>query len=207
MVMTFLDGRTFAGGQAALLRGSWEGEIFGVGLFEALVDAYPEHSDVLTACATMEWLNVHLCEDPGHDAGIHVSVGAAEKLGNAGAEFARTLRSFRSVAKVAIAVTPPVDLAYERLRTGAKTPELTTLADDLLAHENAVRDWLRSELHGSSDGGDQVFTYLARHGITRDEATTPRQRREEMGGDRQHLVLASFDDEAAADLAAETLRN
>jgi hypothetical protein len=41
MVMTFPDGRTFAGGQAALLRGSWEGEIFGVGLFEALVDAYP----------------------------------------------------------------------------------------------------------------------------------------------------------------------
>jgi hypothetical protein len=63
---------------------SWEGEIFGVGMFEALAGKYPGQ---LTACATMEWFNVHVCEEFGHGAGVHVSLEEAEKLGREGPWF------------------------------------------------------------------------------------------------------------------------
>jgi hypothetical protein len=33
---------------------SWEGETFGVGMFEAMAEIQPEHADAATACATME---------------------------------------------------------------------------------------------------------------------------------------------------------
>jgi hypothetical protein len=59
--MTFVEKHRFTGdrSEAALLRMSGEGELFGVGLFEALAESCPEHADELTACATMEWFNVH----------------------------------------------------------------------------------------------------------------------------------------------------
>ena len=96
---------------------------------------------------------------------------------------------------------------YIRLGRGARTPELHALADDLYEHENAMRDWFRSELNGTPDGGEKIFRYLERHGITRDEAVTPRRRREAVGGDTQRLVLAFFADEDAADRAAHALRS
>jgi hypothetical protein len=78
-----------------------------------------------------------------------------------------------------------------------KMVELKALGEDLFAHENAMRDWLKSELDGKSDGSERVFAYLERHGISREEAVTPRERREDVGGDKRHLVLAFFDSEAA----------
>lgn len=192
--------------EQALLKIAWEGEIFGVGLFEALTQKFPEHAGVLTACATMEWLNVHLCEDAGHDAGIHVSLEDVERLGREGEAFARHSGSFDTLAHLAITETAAVDPLYERLIKGGDTPGLAQLGEDLLAHENALRDYMRSELAGESDGGAEIFAYLERHGISNDEAITPRQRRQDMGGDTQHLVLASFADEAAADAATAALK-
>jgi uncharacterized membrane protein len=195
------EGRTERG----LLKLSWEGELFGVGLFETMAEMYPEHAEVLTACATMEWFNVHYCEPLGHAAGVHISLEEAEKLGREGEEVARH-ESFKHVAETAIVETIEADELYEHMGKHASSPELKALADDLYEHENALRDWLKSELDGSSDGGEKVFAYLERHGIGRDEAVTPRKRREDVGGDKQELVLAFFDSEDAADAAAAALR-
>lgn len=98
-------------------------------------------------------------------------------------------------------------MLYKLISKGARTPELKALGDDLQVHEPAIRDWFQSELDGKSNGGEPIFAYLERHGITRDEAVIPRKRREDMGGDKQQLVLAFFADEAAADQAAEALKN
>jgi hypothetical protein len=86
-------------------------------------------------------------------------------------------------------------------------PQPHALADDLYEHENAMRAWFQSELNGTPDGGEKIFDYLERHGITRDEAVTPRRRREDVGGDTQRLVLAFFADEDAADRAAHALKS
>jgi hypothetical protein len=61
-------------------------------------------------------------------------------------------------------------------------------------------------LDGKSDSGGKVFAYLERHGMSREEAVTPRKLREDLGGDTQELVLAFFDTEDAADEAATALR-
>jgi hypothetical protein len=39
-----------------------------------------------------------------------------------------------------------------QLAKGADPPELKAFADGLYDHENALRDWLKSELDGKSDG-------------------------------------------------------
>jgi hypothetical protein len=75
----------------------------------------------------------------------------------------------------------------------------------LLEPENAMRDWMQSESDGKPDGGEKIFAYLERHGITRDEAVNPRKRREDLGGDRQRLVLAFFANDDGADEAAKAL--
>ncbi|MGW2559798.1 hypothetical protein ACWCXB_11225 [Streptomyces sp. NPDC001514] len=207
--MTFVEKHRFAGGRTErdLMKISWEGELFGVGLFETLADMYPDHARLFTACATMEWFNVHYCEPFGHDAGVHVTLEQAEKLGREGAALARGLHSFKSVAKVAVEETREADPLYMQMGKGAHTPELKALAEDLLEHENAMRDWLKSELDGMSDGGAKIFAYLERHGISREEAVTPRKLREDVGGDKQQLVLAFFPDEDAADRAANALKS
>ena len=76
-----------------------------------------------------------------------------------------------------------------------------------MLHEPALRDWLKSELDGKSNGAEQVFAYLERHGISREEAVVPRKDRENFGGDRQLLVLAFFPNEEVADGAAMVMRN
>jgi hypothetical protein len=88
-LMTFVEKPRFGGGRTEQVKMSWEGEIFGVGLFEALAEMYPEHADEATACARMEWFNIHRCEDFGHHGGVHVSLEQAEKLGREGADLAR----------------------------------------------------------------------------------------------------------------------
>jgi hypothetical protein len=157
--VTFVEKHRFGGGhtEEALLKMSWEGELFGVGLFEALTDMYPEHAELLTACATMEWFNVHYCEPFGHDAGVHISLEQAEKLGREGAGFAGRHRTFKSVAKLTIEETKETDALYKRLAKGARTPELKALGDDLYAHENAMRDWFQSELDGKPDSAGRPF--------------------------------------------------
>jgi uncharacterized membrane protein len=206
--MTFVEKHRLSGhhGEQALLKMSWEGELFGVGMFEAMADRYPEHADVCTAIATMEWFNIHYIEPLGHDAGVHVSLEDAEKLGREGAALVRDA-SFKHVAKLTIDETPAADAMYKDLGKHAHSPELKSLADDYVEHENALRDWLRSVLDGKSDGGEKVFAYLERHGVSREEAVTPRKNREDMGGETQELVLAFFDTEDAADAAAKALRD
>jgi hypothetical protein len=140
----------------------------------------------------MEWFNIHRLEDFGHAAGVYVTLEDAEKLGNEGAKLVRK-HSFEHVAKLTIAETPEADKMYEHLSKGAGTPELTAFAADLVAHENALRDWIKSELDGKSDGAEKVFAYLERNGISRQDAVTPRKVREGYGGDQQQLVLAFFD--------------
>ncbi|MEU1185895.1 hypothetical protein ABZ464_51460 [Streptomyces sp. NPDC005820] len=206
--MTFMEKHRFAGShtEKSILKLSWEGEFFGVGLFEELARMYPEHADEMTACATMEWFNTHYCEPFTHDAGMHVTVERAEKLGREGVALARHYRTFEGIAKATIEETKEVDPLFKQLSKGAGTPELKALGDDLLDHENAMRDWMRSELDGKSDGAAKVFEYLERHGITREDAITPREDREDSAGDQQQLVLAFFDSEDEADHAAEALK-
>lgn len=206
--MTFVEKHRFAGGRTeqVLLKMAWEGEIFGVGMFEALAEIYPEHAEQFTACATMEWFNVHYCEPFGHDAGIHVSLEDAEKLGREGAAMARHAHSFKVMAKLTIVETKEADELYKQLAKGAGTPELKALGEDLYAHENSLRDWMQSELDGKSDGGEKIFAYLERHGITREQAVTPRKDREDAGGETQQLMLAFFASEDAADEAAKALK-
>jgi hypothetical protein len=184
----------------------WEGEIFGVGMLETMAEMYPEHADEATACATMEWFNIGRCEEFGHDAGVDVSLKDAEKLGQEGARLTRK-HSFETLAKLTIAETPAADKMYLELAKGAGTPELKAFAEDLYDHENALRDWLKSELDGKSDGAEKVFAYLERQGISREEAVVPRKDREGYGGDSQQLVLAFFGSEDAADEAAKTFRD
>jgi hypothetical protein len=175
-------------------------------MFEAMAELYPEHADVRTACATMEWCKIHYIEPLGHEAGVHVSLEEAEKLGQEGAAFVRHA-SFKHVAKVTIDEIPAADALYKDLGKHPHSPELKALADDFYEHENALRDWLKSELDGKSDGGEKVFAYLERHGMSREEAVTPRKTREDLGGDTRKLVLAFFDTEDAADQAATALTN
>jgi hypothetical protein len=207
-VVTFVEKHRFGDGRGekAWLKMSWEGEIFGVGMMEAMAEMYPEHADEATASATMEWFNIHVLEDFGHQAGVHVSLEDAEKLGREGAQLARR-HSFKTVAKLTAEETPAADKMYKELAKGARTPELKAFAEGLVDHENALRDWLKSEVDGKPDGAEKVFAYLERNGITRQEAVTPRKDRESHGGDTQQLVLAFFASEDAADQAANALRN
>jgi uncharacterized membrane protein len=175
-------------------------------MFEAMAEIQPERADEAMACATMEWFNIHRLEDFGHAAGVHVSLEQDEKLGREGAKLVRK-HSFEKVAKLTIAETPEADRMYEHLSKGADTPELKAFAAHLVDLENALRDWIKSELDGKSDGAEKVFAYLERNGITREVAVIPRKVREESGGDKQELVLAFFDTEDAADQAADALKN
>ncbi len=158
-----------------------------------------------TACVTTEWINIHDCEPLGHNSGVHIALEEAERLGREGEAFARHL-SFKHLAKVTSIETAEADELYKHMGKHTDSPELKTLADDLYDHENALRDWMKSELDGNSDGGEKIFAWLERHGVSRKDAVTPRKLREDVGGDKQELVLAFFDTEAAADAAAETLR-
>jgi uncharacterized membrane protein len=206
--MTFVEKHRLTGGRTEqeFLKISWEGEIYGVGMFEEMAKKYPEHADKATAVATMEWLNVHLAEDFGHGAGLSVSLKQAEKLGREGTEMVRK-HSFEHVAKECMKETPAADKLYEEMGKHTRNPELKAFADDLMVHEPALRDWLKSELDGHSDGAEKVFAYLERHGISRKEAVIPRKDKEDHGGDTQHLVLAFFPSEDLADEAAMVLKN
>lgn len=206
--MTFIEKHRLTGGKTEqdMLKITWEGEISGTGMFEALAEKYPEYAEKATAVATMEWLNAHLSEDFGHDAGLTVSLEQAEKLGREGAEMV-TKHSFEHLVHLIMTETPVADKMYAEMGKHARSPELKAFADDLMVHEPALRDWLKSELDGNSDGAERVFSYLERHGISREEAVTPRKDREGFGGDRQLLVLAFFPTEEVADGAAMVLRN
>jgi hypothetical protein len=46
-------GSAAVGTERDILKIAWEGELFGVGLFETLTEMYPEHAKELTACATL----------------------------------------------------------------------------------------------------------------------------------------------------------
>jgi hypothetical protein len=59
------------------------------------------------------------------------------------------------VAKLTIEETPEADKMYEHLGKDAATPELKAFAVDLVAHENALRDWIKSEVDGKSDGAER----------------------------------------------------
>jgi hypothetical protein len=117
MSLTYVEKHRVAGGRTeqALLKMSWEGEPFGVGLLEEPAEKYPDHAKEFTACATMEWFNIHCCEPFGHDAGIHVTLEQAEKLRREGTAMARHLRSFEAVAKVTIEETGEADELYKQL--------------------------------------------------------------------------------------------
>ena len=105
--MTFVEKHQLGGGRTdhERLKVSWEGEIFGVGMFETMAEMYPERADESTAGATMEWYDIHQCEEFGHAAGVHVSLEEAEKLGRQGAELA-SKNSWEALAKMAIKETP-----------------------------------------------------------------------------------------------------
>jgi uncharacterized membrane protein len=206
--VTFVEKHRFGGGRTeqAMLKIAWEGEIFGVGLAEAIAEKYPELADKATAVATMEWLNVHHAEEFGHAAGLSISLEQAEKLGREGTELVRK-HSFEHVAKATMKETPAADKLYEELSKHARTPELKAFADDLAVHEPALRDWIKSGQDGNSDGAVKVFAYLERHGISREEAVIPRKDKEDHGGDTQLLVLAFFPSEDLADEAATVLKS
>ena len=207
--MTFVEKHRFEGGRTEreILKIAWEGEIFGAGQFESMAERYTERAPELTACATTEWLNAHLCEDFGHAAGVHVCIEQAERLGNEGETLAGLSRSFHAAARMTIVETLPADPLYERLSSCARTSELAQLGKDLLEHEDAPRTWMRSELDRESNGVKGVFAYLDRQGISREDAVMPRKRREERAGDRQRLVLATFASESNADRAAKAMKN
>src|SRR5664279_496212 len=133
--MTFMDRQRFEGRtMQEMLKASWEGEIYGVGMMEELAKRYPEHADQATACATMEWFNVHRCEEFGHEVGVYVTLEQAEKLGREGAELVRR-HSFESAAKLTAAETPAADKMYEELAKLAENPELKAFAGHLDDHE------------------------------------------------------------------------
>ncbi len=56
----------------------------------------------------MEWFNIHYIEDFAHEAGVHISLKDAEKLGREGAELVAK-HSFEFVAKLTIKETPAAD--------------------------------------------------------------------------------------------------
>jgi hypothetical protein len=119
--MTFIQKHRLGGWtEHERLKVSWEDEIFGVGMMEKIAEMYPERADEATACATMEWFNIHRLEDFGHAAGVHVSLKDAEKLGREGAELVQK-HSFEHVAKLTIEETPEADRMYEHLSKGADT--------------------------------------------------------------------------------------
>ncbi|MFC5266033.1 hypothetical protein ACFPJ1_28300 [Kribbella qitaiheensis] len=206
--MTFVEKDRLIGGRSEqeFLKISWEGEIFGTALFEAIAEKYPEHADNATAAATMEWYNVHRAEEFGHAAGVSVTLKEAEKLGRQGTDMAHK-KSFEDVAKELMKETPYADKLYAEMGKHTQNHELKAFADDLMVHEPALRDWVKSELDGNSDDAAQVFAYLERHGINREEAVTPRNNREAREGDTQHLVLAFFPSEDLADQAAMVVKN
>jgi hypothetical protein len=179
LMTLYAEKHQFAGGriERALLRLSWEAELLGAGMYETLTGMYPDHADALAACATMERFNAQYCASFGHDAGMHVSLERAEMLRQWGAALARRLRTFTSVAKLMIIETPLANVLYRQLARGAGTSDLRALADKLSEHENAMRDWFRSELAGKPDGGEKIFAYLERHGIKREEAVIQREAR------------------------------
>ncbi|MFD4938306.1 hypothetical protein, partial [Streptomyces virginiae] len=115
--MTFVEKHRFesARTERELMKIAWEGELFGVGLFETLAERFPQHADQLTACATMEWFNVHACEPLGHAAGVRVPLAKAEKLGREGAAFARSIHTFSTIAKLAIEETREVDPLFKKI--------------------------------------------------------------------------------------------
>ena len=115
--MTFVENHRFKGShtEKEILKVAWEGELFGVGLFEAWTEMFPEHAKELTACATMEWFNVHYIEPIGHDAGIHVTLEQAERLGREGVWYAQKHRSFAGIAKLLEEETKEADALYTRL--------------------------------------------------------------------------------------------
>ncbi|TCC06059.1 DUF1269 domain-containing protein [Kribbella soli] len=137
---------------------------------------------------------------------MSVTLEQAEKLGRQGMDMARK-KSFEDVAKETMKETPYADKLYSEMGEHAKNPELKAFADDLMVHEPALRNWIKSELDGNSDGAAQVYAYLERHGISRQEAVTPRKDREAVHGDTQQLVLAFFPSEDRADEAAMVMRN
>jgi hypothetical protein len=206
-ILTFAGRDRFAGTQReqALLRLSWEAEYVGVGLMEAWAEMFPEHAELLTACANMEWFNVGYCQRCGHAAGMNISVEQAAKLGQRGATAARAVDTFEKAAELMVLETPAAAFLYQRLGKVAGGPAVKALAYDLEEHEYSMADWFMSELEGRSDGGAKVFEYLERHGISRTRAVTPRKIKE-LGGDKQRLVLAAFADQNAADRAASTLK-
>ena len=207
--MSFMEKHRFAISptQQALLKMAWEGAIFGTAMCEAMAEKFPEYAKELTAGATMEWYNVHYCEEFGHDLGVHVSLAEAEAIGQAGTRFFQS-HTFETAARVTMAETPAADVLYAQLGHGAGgTPELKALGEDLVEHENALRDFLKSVLDGKPDGGAKIFAYLERKGITREEAVTPRKVREGWGGETQSLVLAFFANEDAADKAAAAIKS
>jgi hypothetical protein len=53
------------------------------------VEKHPDLADKATAAATMEWLDVNLGEDFGHDAGVGVSLKQAEKMARERTEMVR----------------------------------------------------------------------------------------------------------------------
>jgi uncharacterized membrane protein len=186
---------------------SWFGEIFGTAMYEELAEMYPDHADALTAIATMEWFNTHWLEPFAHEHGVQYSLEAVEKVAREGTEFARHLRKFEDGAKVMDVETGEAVEVFKKLTERADSPELKALGEEFQVHEPLIRDCLKSEIAGTTDGIENVFAYLERHGITRQEAVIPRKLREDLGGDNQQLVLAFFDTEDAADDAAKSLKS
>jgi uncharacterized membrane protein len=185
---------------------SWFGEIFGTAMYEELAVMYPDHADALNAIATMEWFNAHWLEPMAHEHGVHYSLEATEKAAREGTAMVRHMHKLDDAAKVMDVETGEAVEVFKKLSEKADTPELKALGDEFQIHEPLIRDCLKSEIAGTTDGIENVFAYLERHGITREEAVIPRKLREDLGGDKQQLVLAFFATEDAADDAAKSLK-